>query len=124
MEIDLSKKLSKVWHESERSVYPDETIERAIDAIKTLGVAFDITFQRYGGVFWTATMAADLNSMHDRQSSDFRVGGKGQSKKQCHASCLMEFIERWSLFRHEITNRHEFDCFDLRNGQYYKINRT
>lgn len=124
MEIDLSKKLLKVWPESERSVHPDETIERALDAIKTLGVDFEITFEHHGGVFWTSTMVVDLNSMNSHLSCNFRIGGKGRSRKQCHASCLMEFIERWSLFRPEIMHQNEFECFDLRSEQYYKINRT
>jgi len=122
--IDLTKKLPKVWHESERSVHPDETIERALDAIKAIGVDFDITFKQHGGVFWTSAMTVDLGSRHFQPSCNFRIAGKGPSRKQCYVSCLMEFIERWSLLRPEIMNKNEFDCFDLRGEQYYKLNRT
>lgn len=121
MEYDLSKRLPKVFSESERSVLPDETIKRAQEAALAVGVEMDIQTFVHGGVFWTSRMSTDYKVKLPQRVRHFRLAGKGPSEKQAVASCAMEFIERWSLYRFASQDLHEHVCVDLKSGKPHRL---
>ncbi|MFH2005234.1 MAG: YcaO-like family protein [bacterium] len=120
-DIDLNGRLEKTWAESERSVTPDVTIARALEATRSIGIELEVVPFVHGDVFWTARINTDFKAQLSANVRHFRVGGKGPSEKQATASCVMEFIERWSQYRFTEAARKQYECYDLREQRTYEI---
>jgi ribosomal protein S12 methylthiotransferase accessory factor YcaO len=121
MKIDLDKKMEKVTHESERTVLPEKTVENATEAIERIGIQLQFQCKDFDRLFWVSHFDIHFKDNRDEKIPNIRMGGKGPSKNQCLASGCMEFVERWSLYRWNLFEKKEYDCFDIREKKWYKV---
>ncbi len=121
MNIDLDREMRKVTEESERTVSPSETVERAAKILRSIGIELDFNLISFDDVFWTS--CPDVRFLTERPPffSNIRMGGKGPSEEQCKASTIMEFVERWSFMKNKSNLKEYYDCYDLRERKYYRM---
>lgn len=122
MNIDLNKKLYKVWSESERSVDPYTTLKKVNSATKRIGIQLEINSTNHSNLFWISFLNNDLTTLLPPGVKPFKVAGKGQSEKQSLVSCAMEFIERWSWYTYLNREKKDHRCLDLHEKKTYIIN--
>ncbi len=120
MQIDLNRKMPKVTDLSERSFPPSHSYRSAIDTAERLGIRLNIDLTDYDELFWVAAVKPSFSEAPDRYDPRMRMGGKGQTREQCLASGSMEFIERWSMSRANMSERKVYPCLDLRTGKWYE----
>jgi hypothetical protein len=121
MLINLEKKMAKVTNESERTVLPEKTVENALEAIDRIGIRLQSRCKDLDRFFWVSHLDVQFKGKINEKIPYIRMGGKGPSKNQCLASGYMEFIERWSLYRWNLFEKKEYDCFDIRKKKWYKV---
>jgi len=121
VEFDLSRRLPKVTNESERSVAPAETVERALEALRRIGIQPRPEVWERDGFIWVATLGGDWTGSLPAIAKGMRVAGKGPSRDQCLASCYMELVERATLYRNVEAGVSEHDCLDMRDGRIYRL---
>lgn len=121
MKLDLARPIAKVAVESERPVLPEEVLARAESAAARLGLRLEITTFCHGGVFWTARMSAEFRALIPGPLGVFRLAGKGPTEAQARASCAMEFVERFSLYRRLALRPADLECVDVRTGELLRI---
>jgi len=100
MHIDLHREIPKVTTDSERQHQPAETLERAKEALARLGLDLALESSSFGDFFWLSWLRCDPTPWLPAWAKSLRIGGKGPSRDQSHASCAMELVERLSLYRH------------------------
>ena len=124
MDIDLNRKLAKVTEESERSVLPADTAERAVRAARDIGIRLTQEIKDFDGVFWVSRLKWDYLIDEQRHKPSIRMGGKGPSLEQCLASGSMEFIERWTRHRNNTFDKEFYTCLDLKENKEYRMRPT
>ena len=121
MHIDLHQPMAKRNPYSERAIDAAETVERATAAFQRFGLPVELELWDHGGFFWTAQVRNDFLFKLPPGARPIRVAGKGLSRTQCMASCLMELAERISLSWYASRNRTEHECLNLRTGSTGRI---
>jgi ribosomal protein S12 methylthiotransferase accessory factor YcaO len=115
MHFDIGRDMPKVVWESERALDLDTTIARAEAGLQRAGVKFEIVPRSCNDLLWIA----DVSWQAPPEAGfliNFRVGGKGPTKKQALASGLMELVERLSLYYYYGKKLKEATCVDLADG--------
>lgn len=117
MDLRLDRPLPKVTDESERSVPPAETVERATEALRRIGIDPRLETWDRDGFVWLADLVGEFRDALPGVGRGMRVSGKGPSEDQAKASCLMELVERASLVRYHEDGRPDHECAEIATGQ-------
>lgn len=127
MQFDLHSHKQKVsTTESERVVDPETTVEIAMEALDRIKLKPEIQTWNHDDVFWTACAnyrqenVVVTRPILGRINSGRSTEGKGITKIQATASCLMELVERVSLAQVVVRDDrtpHFFDCKNIRTGE-------
>lgn len=120
-DIDLDAPLEKVTEDSERSVDPLVTYERAMRALASRGIEPEFQVRDVGGVFWVADCGTSLRALFPGYDYELRIGGKGPSRSQCLASAAMEFVERYCLHGANVFQKQNYECLDLRDRSILRL---
>lgn len=121
MDNEFIKPLPKITAESERTIEPSETFKHAKQVFQRLGLDIEFGLCSLGDFFWTASIKTDFSRLIPYGYRSFRVGGKGLSRHQCLASCIMELAERLSMRRYAARRQNEHICVNLRTGNSLTI---
>lgn len=127
MKIDLDRVSTKVLTtDSEREIDPAVTVENVLEAFGRLDLHPQVEVWNHEDVFWTSRAFLDEAEYTQKELAKPLKGlvnggrateGKGMTRDQCLASCLMELAERFTLAQHadrQDTSVNFFECFNLR----------